>query len=194
MFPDFLKTKEKLQKMINYEMQKARLSHMGPFADVPKSMIFEADKHTVVREDGSVDGGDLENTTVKLEVKFDEVEKMNHEMVLDKINRAAEEMAGKLKKLAFEQIEKSAEEAGNVGSTGGKSLSVNLLFEVLEKIDVDFDEAGNPYELRVVVHPERLSSISRVISQVEADPRYQAIIERKREEWRAREGNRKLVG
>ena len=81
-----------------------------------------------------------------------------------------------------------------MGSTGGKPLSVNSLFEVLEKIDIDFDEAGNPNELGVVVHPERFSSISRVISQVKADPRYQAIIERKREEWYAREGNRKLVG
>ena len=194
MFPDFLKTKEKLQKMLDDEMQKARLRHMGPLADVPRSMIFEGNKTVVVREDGSVDGGDLENTTVKLEVKFDEVEKMNHEMVFDKINQVAEEMAGKLKKLAFEQIKKLAEEAGNADSTGGKPLSVNSLFEMLEKIDIDFDEAGNPNELRVVAHPERLSSISIVISQAEADPRYQAIIERKREEWYAREGNRKLVG
>ena len=79
--------------------------------------------------------------------------------------------------------------------TGGKPLSVNSLFEVLEKIDRDFDEAGNPNELSVVAHPERLSSISKVISQAEADPnRYQAIMERKKEEWRARESNRKLVG
>ena len=194
MFPDFLKTKEKLEKMLDQEMKKASLSHMGPFADVPKSMIFEGDRHTIVREDNSIDEGSLENTTVKLEVKFDEIEKMNHEMVLDKINQTAEEMAGKLKKLAFEQIKKSAEEAGNVGSTGGKPLSANSLFEVLEKIDIDFDEAGNPNELSIVAHPERSSLISRVISQAEADPRYQTIIERKREEWYAREGNRKLVG
>ena len=198
MFPDFLKTKGKLQKMLNDEMQKARLRHMGPLANVRASMIFEGSKTVVVREDNSIDEGSLENTTVKLEVKFDEVEKMNHEMVLNKINQTAEEMAGKLKKLAFEQIKKSAEEAGNVGSTGGKPLSVNALFEVLEKIDIDFDEAGNPNELSIVAHPERLSSISRVISQVEADPetnrRYIEIMERKREEWYAREGNRKLVG
>ena len=198
MFPDFLKTKEKLEKMLDQKMKKARLSHMGPFADVPKSMIFEGDKHTIVREDNSIDEGSLENTTVKLEVKLDEVEKMNHEMVLDKINQTGEEMAEKTTKLAFEQIKKSVEEAGNVASTGGKPLSVNSLFDVLEKIDIDFDEAGNPNELSIVVHPERLSSISRVISQAEANPendrRYKAIMERKREEWRARESNRKLVG
>jgi hypothetical protein len=194
MFPDFLKTKENLQKMLDQEMKKARLFHMGPLAVVPESMIFEGDKTVVVREDGSIDEKNLESTTVKLEVKFEEVEKMNHEMVLDKINRAAEEMASKMAKLFYERLTESADEVGNVISAGGEPFSIDLFFEMLEKIHIDFDEAGNPNELGVVVHPERLSSISRVISQAEADPRSQAIIERKREEWYAREGNRKLVG
>ncbi len=194
MFPDFLKTKEKLQKMLYYKMKAAVLSHMGPFADVPESIIFEGNKNTVVREDDSIDEENLEGITVKLEVKFDEVEKMNHEMVLDKINRAAEEMAGKLKKLSFEQIEKAAEEAGNVVSTDGKPLSVDSLSDILEKIDIDFDKTGNPNGLRLVAQPNMSSSITQVISQAETDSRYQAIIERKREEWYAREGNRKLVG
>ena len=198
MFPDFLKTKEKLQKMLDGEMQKARLRHMGPLANVRASMIFEGSKTVVIREDGSVDGGDLESTTVKLEVKFEEVEKMNHEMVLDKINRAAEEMAAKIAKLFYEQLTKSAEEVGNVVSAGGEPFSIDLFFDMLEKIYIDFDEAGNPGQLMCPVNPELYPSIAKAIAQAEADPanerRYQAIIERKREEWYAREGNRKLVG
>ena len=190
MFPDFLKTKEKLQKMLHDEMKAAVRSHMGAFADVPESIIFEGSKNTVVHEDDSIDEGDLENIAVKLEVRFDEVENMNPEMVLDKINRAAEEMAGRLKKLFFERIEKSAEEAGNVVSADGKPFSMDLFFKTLAKIDIDFDEAGNPNGLRLVMSP----SMSETISQAEADPRYQAIIKRKREEWYVREGNRKLVG
>ena len=198
MFPDFLKTKEKLQKMLDYEMQKARLFHMGPLAVVPESTIFEGNKTVVVREDDSIDEENLKSIAVKLEVKFDEVEKMNHEMVLDKINRAAEEMAGKLKTLSFEQIGKAAEEVGNVASAGGKPFSIDLFFEMLEKIHIDFDEAGNPSQLMCPVNPQLFPSIAETISQAKADPandrRYEAIIERKREEWRVRESNRKLVG
>ena len=128
MFPDFLKTKEKLQKMLDQEMKKARLFHMGPLADVPESMIFEGDKTVVVREDGSIDEENLESTTVKLEVKFEEVEKMNHEMVLDKINRAAEEMASKMAKLFYEQITESADEVGNVISAGGETVLNRSVF------------------------------------------------------------------
>ena len=198
MFPDFLKTKEKLQKMLDQEMKKARLFHMGPLAVVPESMIFEGDKTVVVREDGSIDEKNLESTTVKLEVKFEEVEKMNHEMVLDKINRAAEEMASKMAKLFYERLTESADEVGNVISAGGEPFSIDLFFEMLEKIHIDFDEAGNPSQLMCPVNPKLFPSIAETISQAKADPandrRFEAIIERKREEWRVRESNRKLVG
>ena len=72
---------------------------MGPLANVRASMIFEGSKTVVIREDGSYDERNLENYS-ELEVKFEEVEKMPHEMVLDKIN-GAEEMAGKVKKFVL---------------------------------------------------------------------------------------------
>ena len=198
MFPDFLKTKEKLEKMLDQEMKKARLSHMGPLAAVPQSMIFEGHKNVVAREDGSVDEGDMESTTVTLEVKFEEVEKMDHTMVLDKIDRAAEEMAAKVAKSFYDQLKNLADETGNVVSADGKPFSIDMYFEALEKMHIDFDEAGNPSQLMSIVNPKLYPSIAKAIAQAEADPanerRFQAIIERKREEWYAREGNRKLVG
>ena len=171
---------------------------MGPLADVPVSMIFEGNRTVVIREDGSYEERNLEEITAELQVKFEEVEKMPHEMVLDKINGVTEEIAGKVKKSFYEGLRKLADETGNVVSADGEPFSIDLFFEVLEKIDIDFDEAGNPKGLRFVAHPKMSSSIAKVFSQAEADPennrRYKEIMERKREEWRARESNRKLVG
>ena len=62
MFPDFLKTKEKLQKMLYYEMMQDHLTHMGPLADVPVSIIFEGNKTVVIREDGSSEERNLEES------------------------------------------------------------------------------------------------------------------------------------
>ena len=198
MFPDFLKTKEKLEKMLDYAMKMADSTHMGPLANVPVSMIFEGNKTVVIREDGSSEEKDLEEITAELQVKFEEVEKMSHEMVLDKINGVTEEMVGKMKKSFYGQIEKSADEVDNVVSAGGKPFSMDLFFELLEKIDIDFDEAGNPCGLAFVASSKMFPSIAKVIAQAKTDPandkRYQAIIERKREEWYVRGGNRKLVG
>ena len=198
MLPDFLKTKEKLHKMLHYKMMQNHISHMGPLANIPVSMIFEGNKTVTVREDGSVEERNLEEVTAELEINMAEFEKMNHEMVLDKINDVSEEMAGKSKKSLFKEIGRSAEEVGNVVSAGGEPFSIDMHFEMLEKIEIDFDEAGNPGQIICPVNPKFFPSIAKVISQAKDDPetdrRYKAIMERKREEWRARESNRKLVG
>ena len=128
MFPDFLKTKEKLQKMLYYEMMQAHLTHMGPLADVPISLIFEGNKTVVIREDGSTEEKNLEQITTELQVKFEEVEKMPHEMVIDKINGVTEEMTGKVKKLFYEELKKLADETGNVVSSDGEPFSIDLFF------------------------------------------------------------------
>ena len=198
MFPDFLKTKEKLQKMLYYKMMQTHLTYMGPLADVPVSMIFEGNKTVIIREDGSSEEKNLEEITAELQVKFEEVEKMSHEMVLDKINGVTEEMVGKFKKSFYEGLKKLSDETGNVVSADGEPFSMDLFFEALEKIDIDFDEAGNPSGLAFVAGPKLYPSVAKVIAQAKTDPendrRYKTIIERKREEWRARESNRKLVG
>ena len=194
MLPDFLKTKEKLQKRLDYTLKQAILSHLAPIDDIPESISFEGNKTVTIYEDGSVSETNPKEMGVKLEVKLEDVETMTHEMVLEIINCLARKIAEKQKKLFYEEIGRFADEVGNVISGDGNSLLIDMLYQMLEKIPRGFDEEGNPTELRVAVSPNLFSSIPNIISQVEADPRFHALIERKKEEWHARESNRKLVG
>ena len=194
MLPDFLKTKEKLKKMLDSEMEKAQFRHMGPFADTPKSNIFEGDEVILIRADGSREGVEMEKAEVKIEIKLEEVEEMTHEKVLDKIDTIAREMAKQIAKIGYETMSKAAEEVGNVTSANGEPLSIDLLLKGLDKIHLSFDEEGQPSGLRLVAHPKMAPSLEKIYSQLESHPRYQALMERKREEWRVRENNRELVG
>ena len=198
MLPDFLKTKDKLQKMLHYAFTYAHSSHLGPVANVPISITFEGNKTIIIREDGSTEEMKPKAATAELQVNLSEFEKMNHEAVLNKINGVAEELAGQQATSFYEEIGKIAEEVGNVVDADGKPFSMDLFFEGLEKIDIDFDEAGDPSGLMCPVSPELFPSIAKIVEQAKDDPemnkRYDAIMERKREEWRARESNRKLVG
>ena len=54
MLPDFLKTKEKLQKRLDYTLKQAILSHLAPIDDIPESISFEGSKTVTIYEDGSV--------------------------------------------------------------------------------------------------------------------------------------------
>ena len=98
MLPDFLKTKEKLKRMLDSERKKAELLHLGPVADAPKSMIFEGNKTIIIYEDGSCAEVKMEKATSRLEVKWEEVETMTHETILNKIDNVAKEMAEQIKK------------------------------------------------------------------------------------------------
>ena len=194
MLPDFLKTKEKLKRMLDSERKKAELLHLGPVADAPKSMIFEGNKTIIIYEDGSCAEVKMEKATSKLEVKWEEVETMTHETILNKIDNVAKEMAEQIKKSYYGTLSEAAEEASNVTSTDGKTLSVDMILEMVKKMPLSFDEEGNSSGLTFAGSPKLRPVLAEIISQAESDPRYQALMEQKREEWRVRESRRKLVG
>ena len=192
MLPDFLKTKEKLKKMLNSEMKKAQLAHLGPLAASPVLRMFEGNKSIIVHEDSSTSEMNPRKMVVELEIELEEIEEMNHAVVLNKINAMTKEMAEKQEKLSYEVIGKAAKKVGNVTTSSRGTLSIDSLLEALEKIHIDFDEKGQPSGLMLVSNPE--TPIDKAVFQAADDPRYQALMERKREEWRVRENNRKLVG
>ena len=194
MLPDFLKTKEKLKKKLDYILKQTMASHLVPIDDISESISFEGSKTITIYEDGSVSETDPKEVGVKLEVKLEDVETMTHEIVLEIIDRLAKKAAEEQKKLFYEEIGRLADEAGNVVSGDGNTFSVNMLYQMLERIPRDFDEEGNPTELRVAVSPELFPSIAKIIEQAKTDPEIDALMERKREEWRVRENNRELVG
>lgn len=194
MFPDFLKTKEKLKRMIESERKKAELRHMGPFAEIPRSYLIEGNKVLYIDEDGSCEEVTMENAEVKIEIKWDEIEEMTHERVLDKIDTMARDMAKKISKSIYELMSDAAEEAGNVTSLDGEPLSVDRLLETIEKMHLSLDEEGQPSGLTFAANPKDSSALDKIISQLKTDPRYQKLMEQKREEWRVRESHRKLVG
>lgn len=198
MLPDFLKVKASLETMLNYQMELARLLHLGPLAAIRESVVFEGNKTTIIREDGSVGETEFAEITAELQVNFAEVEEMTHEMVLHKIDEVAKEMAEQIARSVYEELNRITDETGNVISADGKPFSIEMLFEVLGKMDLDFDEAGNSSGTGFVPPPKLFPAIAKAISQAEADPetakRYQALMDEKKEEWRVRENNRKLVG
>ena len=198
MLPDFLKVKEKLEKKLNHQLKKSVSQHLGPLADVPTVNFVEGNKAIIIREDSSVAEMNPQEMRVEQVINSSELEGMNHGMILDTINTMAEEMAEQQRNLSYERIKKIAEETDNVVSGDGEPVSIDLLFQMLEKVFQDFDEEGNPDELTFVATPEIYASIVKLISQAGTDPaidrRYNEIIERKREESRVRENNRELVG
>ena len=197
MLPDFVEVKQKLQIQLDKKLRQANLWHLGPLANIRESVVFEGNRTVLIRADGSVEEQKAEAAVASIEVESAEVEEMTAEKILDKVDGAAEKIAQQQANTFYRYIDKLAEEVGNVVSARGDSFTIEGYFEMLEKMEIDFDEAGNPELPCVVTSSGQHSVVERVLEDLEVPEnkiRFNEIIKDKREEWRARESNRKLVG
>jgi predicted DNA-binding protein (UPF0251 family) len=198
MLPDFPKLKEKLQKLLIARTKMVQSAYMNPLSDVPKARIFEGNRTILVREDGSVEEIEIKEMKAEMEINLKEIETITLPDILEKFDTTAKELAMQQSKVFYDEIGKAVEKVGNVIDIKGKSFSIDDFLKMLDMIWLDFDENGNPNFPTIVAGEKTFKSISEVLPQLETDQeckkRLAEIIERKREEWRARESNRKLVG
>lgn len=102
------------------------------------------------------------------------------------------------KKNLFEMMNRTTARTGNVVDRAGKPLDHDAIFEMLELIEIDFDEKGEPSMPSIVIHPKMAPRLEQLSKEAEENPQIKArhadIMKRKKEQFLAREANRKLAG
>jgi hypothetical protein len=166
----------RMQKIIQHEGCRTRhISHDG------HERVFEPKRHEA-------------STTFSR----DEVVEADMETLVAKFDRAAEEMAASSTRHFLQRIEETAREVGNVYDMRGGRLTLDAMLKGLEMIEIDFDETGKPQLPSLVVNPAMVPRLKELQAESDQNPEYKRkwdeIIERKREAWRAREADRRLVG
>jgi hypothetical protein len=83
--------------------------------------------------------------------------------------------------------------AGTATDANGEKLSHKLILKSLENVNLDFDENGQPEMPMLVTSPAMLEAIKALPPPTEEETRaWNAMIERKREEFNARRRHRQL--
>jgi len=100
--------------------------------------------------------------------------------------------------ILFTTIDEAIAETGNAIDARGKPFSPGLILDLLDGVQIEFDDRGQPIMPTIVLHPDLFNSIKDKFPTPESDPEWAArrreILARKKEEWRDRESDRKLVG
>ena len=152
----------------------------------------------VIRADGSIDETELQQASSELLLKMDEIADMSVQQRVQKLDEMAEDMARQMSTHLFGALSAGLNKAGQVVNQHGKPFDVDSVFEVLEKIQLDFDESGKHDEISIVIPPALSSRAREVFQRIASDPqlrvRHEEILLRKKLEWRDREAARKLVG
>lgn len=198
MLPDYPDVKNDLGAKLQDFLQKRMRIHLGALDDIRSFQYFEGDQHSITREDGDTEVSPFHRMTSEISIDKAELPKISLDEALKRLDDVAADMARQHANLVYGTISEAVNKVGNVVDAKGKGMTAALIIETLEKLHIDFDECGQPQLPQMHIHPDMEEALSKALRQLEETPhmrnQYQAVIEQKREVWRAREASRRLVG
>jgi hypothetical protein len=196
MLPDFPETKRLFSRFFRtYMRRKAR--QISPYGAVQSRYIHEGRATRIKRADQSESTSPMQQLSASLEIKFDEIESLTFEKAIEKHDAMLLDLVRKQTDFIRERM--SAEiPASQTLDAKGKKLSPQIMFDLFEKMQIDFYPDGTPHELHVDGPLFTAESLAAVETEIESDPewkrKFDEMMEKKKEAWRAREADRKLVG
>ena len=196
MFPDYPILKAEIKK--RFELLTHQKSRSDPLLAMMQAIqIKEGDKmiyHTV-------DGEKIETSFTEFRsgfnLKNDDIIEKGVKSFVDVANNVGSDLQSQIGKKIFSDLDKITSKTGNVVGGKGEKFSPKMLLEAIEKMDLSFDDSGNPNMPAMFVNPKMGDRIQEKIPEWEKDEEHkkklETLINKKRDEWNERESNRKLV-
>ena len=198
MLPDFPELKRRVDRRIVAEFNAQRAATIHVFEEVPKFCLHQGKRLIIVRADGVEGEAEIKQLRVESSISRDEYDTLSPHELAQRVTQAGIEMGRKQLELAYAEINQAVTATGNVVATGGKPVGPEHILQVLETVQIDFDQKGRPKFPTIVAHPDSMPQFKEAVEAIERNAdlrtRCDRIICAKKEEWRARESNRKLVG
>lgn len=197
--PKYPQLKKKLAKMMMDFFQAEAKKELGPLQDVRRFTQHEGKTLVHNTMDNNAKNKELKYVEAKTEYKvlYTDIPNMGPEDVLKILHQQAKEFGAQQAKHQYKVISQTSEEVGNVVNSKGKPFTIDTFFEVMEKIQIQFDEFGKPNMPTMVVGSDGAESARQVIQEAESNPdvkkRMDELMMKKKEEYDAEQARRKLV-
>lgn len=196
MLPDFPETKKLFSRFFQTYMRR-RVRNISPYGAVQTRYLHEGQAMKITRADQSESTSGMEELSAHLEIKFDEIENLTLEKAIEKHDSMIVDLVRKQTHFIRERMSNEIPESQTLNAKGRK-FDAQVAIEMLEKMQIDFYPDGTPHEIFVdgpLFTSERMAAVEKEIeSNPELKSQFDEMMMKKREEWRAREADRKLVG
>jgi len=196
MLPDIPKLKQRLHDLLILGVEIERFQSSPLLSMTPKHPIMEGNKAFIIREDGVKEEVILKHSESSIEYDVRDVPVLTLEEFYSKYKTAINEIAVEQHNFYFEQLDEAIEKVGNVVDAKGREVTPDIIIEGFDKLSIDFDERGLPIWPTLLVGTDMDEKLKQIQDQMDKEPyksRWMSLVERKRMEWLAREGNRTLV-
>lgn len=197
MLPDFPKTKTLIASRFDDFLRARKEMYLGPLSKIRVRRVPEGNVQEIVRTSGEIEEIDVKTLRSTFVVADDELPTLSIETILVKLDSVAQQIAKQQAEQTYTAIAKAVEEVGNSVDAKG-DFGAESILELLARLEIQFSPDGRPRLPEIHVHPSQAEAIVAALKELEADrdlrERFEQIMVLKREEWRAREALRKLVG
>lgn len=197
MLPDYPQLKKQMNKRVVAILRHKIAIRAPVVAEIRSVPQHEGDKCTYETAEGDIKELDYKNVGVGVEIPFVHIPAFGIAELRQKIAEMAEGIARQQMKLLLATLTEVTEEVGNVMDAEGQPLSAELMLKAWETMHINFDERGQPDMPGMLLHLVNEERVKQELNRFETDrelnKRRREIIDLKREEWRDREADRKLV-
>lgn len=197
MLPDFPTSKSEINKQLMLRLR-LKTQEFSPLASSMGSSVtqHEGTLHTYSQEGFGNVTEDFERLEVPIQIPTADFESLVGERLLKRIDDLAEATARQVSQLGFRKLDEVTRKTGMVSDAQGKPLDQEMYLQMLERVQMTFDDSGRPTST-LVMHPDMAKAFVKEWESWQKDQafmkRYKDLIQQKKEEWRDRESNRKLV-
>lgn len=197
MLPDFPHFKAEIRAWAVQEFKNAVAIQTPFFSEIKSSGQHEGHRSSYEDEQGNIKKLSYRRLQSQYFIRGDDIPATSFDDIRRRMLKTAEDMAQKKMKMLIEAMNEITESTGNVVDAKGKPLSADAFLDSLDKIEMGFDEDGQPRMPAVLCGTTIAEQMKNALQQIDSDPavkqRLNDIISRKRESWRDRESRRKLV-
>lgn len=196
MLPDFPRIKKEFEKALNKYLR--NLVQQEPLLSRIKEIkLFEGRRFATEDNTGEIDNSHFQEIQSELIIERDEIIRKGILAYIEKLQSVAQDIQRQKAKMFFDKIASVTEKTGNVVDAKGQPFAFEHFYTMIEKVQIEFDETGNPFLPTIFISPQLGARIKEMLPQWKENPEYdkrmKELLDKKRMEWYDRESNRKLV-
>ena len=161
-------------------------------------IIHEGKRTAIRRPDDSLDETDIVSHGAEIKFGYEEIEGIDLPIVLEKLRSMAEQFKTHRVRYLAETLNAVTQKTGNIHDAKGRPLTVEDIFSMLEKVEINFERNELSGDMTIWASSQMEPVFQRLQREFDASPelqkRWNELMDKKRNDYRAREADRNLAG
>jgi hypothetical protein len=171
--------------------------NMGIMKEIRGHIIHEGSTNTIQRSATDSEQTKMVKAEVETQMQFSEIEAVDATYIIKKAIEIAKLFQEHHSRTLFQTLQETTTRTGQTVDARGAPLTNELIMEMLSKMPIDFEKSPHG-DLSIVTSPRMIPRFKKLEVELNENPelrkKMDALMDRKRDEFREREINRNLAG